>query len=81
MADCKLVETEDSVELLFQNEAFLNIAKMNQYDTMLSDSLQQITGTNIRVKFRADTKPENGDDSFHQLLSKLDGFQFANGIN
>ncbi len=75
MADCKLIESEDFVELLFQNEAFLNIAKMNQYDTLLAASVERITGKNIRVKFRADAKPANGDDSFHQLLSKLDGFQ------
>ncbi|MBQ7950235.1 MAG: DNA polymerase III subunit gamma/tau [Clostridia bacterium] len=75
MADSKLVESEDNVELFFQNEAFLNIAKMNQYDTLIANAVAQITGKNIRIKFRAETKSTDKEDSFHQLLSRLDGIQ------
>lgn len=75
MADCKRSETPECVELFFQNESFLNIAKMNQYDGLLKAAIQRVTGRDILVKFRANEEQTPGNDSFHQLLNKLDGFQ------
>lgn len=75
VSDCQLNESEDSVELLFQKEAFLNIAKMNQYDTVLSKAILEVTGKDIRVKFRSGQENTPEGDSFRELLNKLDGYQ------
>ncbi len=75
VSDCQLNELEDSIELIFQKEAFLNIAKMNQYDTVLSKAILEVTGRTVRVKFRSGQENTPEGDSFCELLSKLDGYQ------
>lgn len=75
VSDCQFNETEDSVELSFQKESFLNIAKMNQYDAILSKAILEVTGKEVRVKFRSGQESAPEGDSFRQLLNQLDGFQ------
>ncbi|MBQ7792620.1 MAG: hypothetical protein IJ367_03925, partial [Clostridia bacterium] len=75
VSDCKLEETEGGVELSFQKESFLNIAKMNQYDSILSKAILEVAGKDLRVKFRSAEENTTEGDSFRQLMSKLDGYQ------
>ncbi len=62
------------IDLMIGSDAFLNIAKMNQYDKVLKQAILDVTGMEYSVKLRSkETSGENGD-SFQQLMNQLNGF-------
>lgn len=67
-------EQESSIELMIQSDAFLNIAKMNQYDKVLKQAILDVSGKEYLVKLRSKEASAEDGDSFQKLMSKLNGF-------
>ena len=67
-------EGDSAIDLMIGSDAFLNIAKMNQYDKVLKQAILDVTGMEYSVKLRSkEISGENGD-SFQQLMNQLNGF-------
>lgn len=74
MSSATREEINGGVDFLIQSEAFLNIAKMNQYDKVIKQAILEVTGKDLIVKLRsAETSQESGD-SFQKLMNQLSGF-------
>ncbi len=67
-------EQEGGIELMIGSDAFLNIAKMNQYDKVLKQALLDVTGKEYSVKLRSKEASAEEGDSFQKLMSRLNGF-------
>ncbi len=67
-------EQEGGIDLMIQSDAFLNIAKMNQYDKVLKQAILDVSGREYSVKLRSKEASAEDGDSFQKLMSKLNGF-------
>ncbi len=67
-------EQDGSIDLMIASEAFLNIAKMNQYDKVLKQAILDVTGQEHSVKLRCKEASAEDGDSFQKLMSQLNGF-------
>lgn len=67
-------EKNEGVDLLIGSDAFLNIAKMNQYDKVLKQAILDVTGREVTVKLRSKEVSEKNGDSFQELMNRLSGY-------
>ncbi|MBO5408541.1 MAG: DNA polymerase III subunit gamma/tau [Clostridia bacterium] len=75
MEKCTVTEEENTVDLLLESEAFLNIARMNQYDSIVSKAVEELLGKNCRVRLRLKEEKSGGEDVFRGLMNRLNNYQ------
>lgn len=75
MGNSKIKEEGTTVDLMIESEAFLNIARMNQYDAVIATALEELTGTSYRVRLRVEENGSDGEDAFRGLMNRLNGYQ------
>ncbi|MBR5239382.1 MAG: DNA polymerase III subunit gamma/tau [Clostridia bacterium] len=62
------------IDVMIGSDAFLNIAKMNQYDKVLKQAILDVTGMEFSVKLRSKEASGEDGDSFQKLMNQLSGF-------
>lgn len=75
LGSSKISEEETAVDLFIESEAFLNIARMNQYDALIAKAIEEVTGKNYRVRLRVKEEGNPGEDAFSNLMNRLNGYQ------
>ena len=74
MGGAAWTEQDGGIDLMITSDAFLNIAKMNQYDKVLKQAILDVTGQEYSVKLRSKEASGEDGDSFLKLMNHLNGF-------
>jgi hypothetical protein len=73
--DVKVVFKENAIEIVFENETFFGISKMNKYDEIIKKSAKSVTGKDILVRIHTNKEEDVPKDSnYDYLMKKLDTY-------
>jgi DNA polymerase-3 subunit gamma/tau len=75
MNDVKVLFKENAIEIIFENETFFGISKMNKYDDIIKKSAKSVTGKDILVRIHTNKEEQTPKDSnYDYLIKKLEAY-------
>ncbi len=75
MEKSTILEEDSTVDVFLESEAFLNIARMNQYDLVIAGAMEELLGKSYRLRLRMKEENSQSDDVFRGLMNRLNGYQ------